>query len=75
MPDRVDSYIAATPNWADIGVRLVEEVSDAAVEFTITTDMPAATQLLSPRNYMNSGATGGGRRLRLRTGVYLETDY
>jgi hypothetical protein len=38
-------------------VRVVEEVSGAAVEFTITTDMPANTQLLSPRNYMNTGAT------------------
>jgi hypothetical protein len=50
-------YIAAAPNGSDIGVRVVEEVSGAAVEFTITTDMPAATQLLSPRNYMNNGAT------------------
>jgi hypothetical protein len=49
-------YIAAAPNASEIGVRVVEEVSGAAVEFTITGDMPAATQLLSPRNYMNTGA-------------------
>ena len=49
--------IAAAPNGSDIGVRVVEEVSGAAVEFTITTDMPAAFQLLSPNNYMNNGAT------------------
>ncbi len=67
-------YIAATPNGADIGVRLVEEVSGAAVEFTITTDMPAATQLLSPRNYMNNGATAAAVAYDC-AGVYLETDY
>jgi len=67
-------YIAATPNGSDIGVRVVEEVSGAAVEFTITTDMPAATQLLSPRNYMNNGATAAAVAYDC-AGVYVETDY
>ncbi|MDP2739252.1 MAG: DUF2793 domain-containing protein [Pseudorhodobacter sp.] len=67
-------YIAAAPNGADIGVRVVEEVSGAAVEFTITTDMPAATQLLSPRNYMNNGATAAAVAYDC-AGVYVETDY
>jgi len=66
-------YIAATPNGSDIGVRVVEEVSGAAVEFTITTDMPAATQLLSPRNYMNNGATAAAVAYDC-AGVYVETD-
>ena len=57
MTNVLTLYIAAAPNGADIGVRVVEEVSGAAVEFTITTDMPAAAQLLSPRNYINNGAT------------------
>ena len=43
-------------------------------EFTITTDMPAATQLLSPRNYMNNGATAAAVAYDC-AGVYLETDY
>jgi hypothetical protein len=66
--------IAAAPNGSDIGVRVVEEVSGAAVEFTITTDMPAATQLLSPRNYMNNGATAAAVAYDC-VGVYVETDY
>ena len=67
-------YIAAAPNGSDIGVRVVEEVSGAAVEFTITTDMPSATQLLSPRNYMNTGGTAGAVAYDC-SGVYVETDY
>ncbi|WP_333827597.1 DUF2793 domain-containing protein [Pararhodobacter sp.] len=67
-------YIAAAPNGSDIGVRVVEEVSGAAVEFTITTDMPAATQLLSPRNYMNTGSTAAAVAYDC-PGVYVETDY
>jgi len=67
-------YIAAAPNGSDIGVRVVEEVSGAAVEFTIATDMPAATQLLSPRNYMNTGATAAAVAYDC-SGVYVETDY
>jgi hypothetical protein len=67
-------YIAAAPNGSDISVRVVEEVSDAAAEFTITTDMPAATQLLSPRNYMNIGATAAVVAYDC-SGVYVETDY
>ena len=58
----------------DIGVRVVEEVNGAAVEFTIATDMPAATQLLSPRNYMNNGATAAVVAYDC-AGLYLETDY
>jgi hypothetical protein len=67
-------YIAAAPNGSDIGVRVVEEVSGAAVEFTITTEIPAATQLLSPRNYMNTGSTAAAVAYDC-SGVYVETDY
>ena len=74
MTNVLTLYIAAAPNGSDIGVRVVEEVSGAAVEFTITTDMPAATQLLSPRNYMNNGATAAAVAYDC-AGVYLETDY
>lgn len=74
MTNVLTLYIAAAPNGADIGVRVVEEVSGAAVEFTITTDMPAAAQLLSPRNYMNNGATAAVVAYDC-AGVYVETDY
>ena len=66
-------YIAASPNGGDIGIRVVEEVSGAAVEFTIATDMPAATQLLSPRNYINTDATAAAVAYDC-FGVYVETD-
>ena len=74
MTNVLTLYIAAAPNGADIGVRVVDEVSGAAVEFTIATDMPAATQLLSPRNYMNNGATAAAVAYDC-AGVYVETDY
>ena len=66
--------IAASPNGTDIGVRIVEEVSGAVAEFTLTADMPAATQLLSPRNYMNNGATAAAVAYDC-SGVYVETDF
>ncbi len=74
MTNVLTLYIAAAPNGSDIGVRVVEEVTGAAVEFTIATDMPAATQLLSPRNYMNNGATAAVVAYDC-AGVYVETDY
>lgn len=67
-------YIAAAPNGSEIGVRVVEEVSGAAEEFTITSDMPAATQMLSPRNYMNTGSTAAAVAYDC-SGVYVETDF
>ncbi len=66
--------IAASPNDADIGVRIVEEVSGAVAEFTLTTDILAATQLLSPRNYINNGATAAAVAYDCSR-VYVETDY
>lgn len=66
--------LVAAPNGTDIGVRIVEEVSGAAVEFALDTDIPAATQLLSPRNYMNNGATAAAVAYDC-SGVYVETDY
>jgi hypothetical protein len=74
MSNVLTLYIAAAPNGSDIGVRVVEEVSGAAVEFTIASDMPAATQLLSPRNYMNTGSTAAAVAYDC-SGVYVETDY
>ena len=67
-------YIAATPNDSAVGILVVEEVSGAVVEATITTDMPAATQLLSPRNYLNNGSTAAAVAYDC-SGVYVETDY
>jgi hypothetical protein len=67
-------YIAAAPNDSMVGIRVVEEVSGAVAEATITTDMPAATQLLSPRNYLNNGSTAAAVAYDC-SGVYVETDF
>ena len=66
--------LLAAPNSSEIGVRVVEEVSGAVVETMIDTDIPAATQLLSPRNFMNNGATAAAVAYDC-SGVYVETDY
>ena len=67
-------YIAAAPNDTEIGMRVVEEVSGTAIERRITTDMPAPTQMLSPRNYMNTGSTAAAVAYDC-SGVYVETDF
>ena len=67
-------FIYSAPNGSSIWVRVVEEVSDTVAEFEITTNMPANTQLLSPRNYMNNGATAAAVAYDC-SGVYIETDY
>ncbi len=66
--------LLAAPNSSEIGVRVVEEVSGAVVETMLDTGIPAATQLLSPRNYMNNGATAAAVAYDC-SGVYVETDY
>ncbi|RWR26288.1 DUF2793 domain-containing protein [Sinirhodobacter populi] len=66
--------LLAAPNSSEIGVRVVEEVSGAVVEVMLDTDIPAATQLLSPRNFMNNGATAEAVAYDC-SGVYVETDY
>lgn len=50
-------HIAAPPNGSSVWVRVVDEVSGAVFEQEITADLPANTQFLSPRLFMNNGAT------------------
>ena len=66
--------LLAAPNSSEIGIRVVEEVSGTVVEVMLDTDIPAATQLLSPRNFMNNGATAAAVAYDC-SGVYVETDY
>jgi hypothetical protein len=61
-------------NGSEVGVRVVEEVSGAVAEVTNDNDIPAATQLLSPRNFINNGATAAAVAYDC-SGVYFETDY
>jgi hypothetical protein len=67
-------FIAAPPNAGSVWVRVVDEVSSAVFEQEITADLPAATQFLSPRLFMNNGATAAVVAYDC-AGVYLETDY
>ncbi|CAN1550421.1 hypothetical protein MCELHM10_02154 [Paracoccaceae bacterium] len=50
-------FIAAPPNGGSVWVRVVDEVSGTVFEQEITADLPANTQFLSPRLFMNNGAT------------------
>jgi hypothetical protein len=67
-------FLYAAPNATSVWVRVVEEVSGAIAEVEITANLPAATQLLSPRNYMNTGSTAAAVAYDC-SGVYIETDY
>lgn len=59
-------FIAAPPNGSSGWVRVVDEVSGA--------DLPAATQFLSPRLFLNTGATAAAVAYDC-AGVYVETDF
>ena len=67
-------YILAAPNGDEVGIRVVEEVLGAVAEVTISSDLPAPTQLLSPRNYLNNGSTAAAVSYDC-SGVYVETDF
>ncbi len=67
-------FIAAPPNGSSVWVRVVDEVSGAVFEQEITTDLPANTQFLSPRLFMNNGATAAAVAYDC-SGVYVETDF
>jgi hypothetical protein len=66
--------VAATPNASSVWVRVVDEVSGAVFEQEVTADLPAANQFLTPRLFMNNGATAAAVAFDC-AGVYLETDY
>jgi hypothetical protein len=66
--------IAAPPNGSSAWVRVVDEVSGAVFEQEITADLPANTQFLSPRLFMNNGATAATVAYDC-AGAYLETDF
>jgi hypothetical protein len=66
--------IAAAPNAASVWVRAVNEASGTVFERELLTLLPASKQFLSPRLYMNNGATAAAVAFD-GSGVYLETDY
>lgn len=72
--DVLTLFINAAPNDSSVGVRVVNENSGAVYETTLSSDIPASTTFLGPRNYMNNGATAAAVAVDC-AGVYLETDY
>ena len=67
-------FVAGTSNAGAVWVRVVDEVSGAVFEQEVTTDLPASTQFLSPRLFMNNGATAAAVAFDC-SGLYLETDF
>jgi hypothetical protein len=67
-------FLHAAPNAGSVWVRVVEEVAGTVAEVAITANLPTLTQLLSPRNYMNSGSTAASVAFDC-SGLYVETDY
>jgi hypothetical protein len=55
-------------------VRVVDEVFGAVFEQEITADLPAATEFLSPRLFLKTGATAAAVAHDC-AGVYRETDF
>jgi hypothetical protein len=70
----VEQHIDLTGGGSSVWVCVVDEVSGAIFEQEITADLPAATQFLSPRLFMNTGATAAAVTYDC-AGVYLETDF
>ncbi len=67
-------FIVAPLNASSVWVRAVNEVTGAIFEQEITTDLPANTQFLSPRLYLNTGTPAAAVACDC-TGLYFETDY
>lgn len=72
--DVLTLYIGAAPNGSSIGLRLVNETTGDSYDATLTTDIPANTVFLAPRNYMNNDTTAAAIAFDC-AGVYLESDF
>jgi Protein of unknown function (DUF2793) len=62
------------PNGASIWARMVNDTTGAVFEQEITTNLPANTVFLAPRNYLNNGGAAAAVAFDC-AGIYLETDY
>ena len=67
-------FIESPLNGSSVWVRVVDEVSGAVFEQEISADLPANTQFLSPRLFLNNGATAPAVAYHC-SGVYGETDF
>lgn len=64
----------AAANGSSVGYRVQRLDTGAVTSGTITTDMPAATSLLTHHQYMNNGGTAAAVILNVNR-VYIESDY
>jgi hypothetical protein len=67
-------FIAAPPHGCSVWLRVVDEVSGAVLKQEITADLPANTQFLSPRLFINNGTTAAAVASDC-SGGYVETDF
>jgi len=67
-------FIAAPPNGSSVRVRVVDELSGAGFEQKTTADVPANTQFLPLRQFLNNGATAAAVVID-GSGVHVETDH
>lgn len=72
--DVLTLYLGAAPNAATVGLRLVNESTGVVQEVTLSADLPADSQFLSPRHFMNNGATAAAVAFDC-AGLYVETDF
>ena len=72
--DVLTIFIGAAPNDSTIGVRVINETSGDAFDAVLTTDIPATTTFLTPRNYLNNDTTAAAVAFDC-AGVYIETDF
>ena len=63
--------IATSPNGGSVWIRVVDEVSGVVFEQEITADLPANTQFLSPRLFLNTDASAAAIAYDC-AGVYLK---
>lgn len=75
--DRTSVYEIALfcpPNGSDVKWQVTDLVSDAEASGTITTDLPAATTMLTPNSYMSVGGASAVVGFA-HMGTYVESDY
>lgn len=66
-------FISCAPNSSGVHYRAVREDTGDIVDGTVSTDLPASTQFLTPHLYMNNGGTAAACSFDCG-GLYLESD-
>jgi hypothetical protein len=67
-------FLSAPANGSGVWVRVVNEDTGDVFETEVTADLPADTQVLSPRLYLNNGGVAAAVAYEC-AGLYIETDF